>query len=571
MTATLLEILINSLWIGCLAAGFAWAGCALAGRDAAARHWICLGALTAMALLPTAQSLLAPLRLSAPAVAETAAPHAPMSRSRMDRSADPGTVELHIEPVSAWNPAAGAWIWALAAGALLLRVGLRARRALRLKQEAAPAPAALLARREAWKRLLGPGRTGALLESPRALSPFAVGWLRPAVALPRGLDRRLDEGDLSRLWLHEAAHLRRFDDWTALLAEILGAALFFHPAAWWLVRRIAEERELACDAMAAQAAGSAADYAMTLTRVAALRLPREAVGGLAFGGGPRLRRRIMMLLDPCRRGGSRGSLWAYGLSGAFLVGALAMGPRVILAQQEPAGVPAPPAPPATPAAPATPPGPATLPVQPAPPAQPAPRSPAAAPGPPVAPAAPAPHPVPHPPPLPAPRPAPAPRVSLDHAAIRAHVESMRPDVEKIQELTAAIQAVVRTDQQALAEKMRAVGEQLREQLEPLRRQAVELRLREAPSIEAREKMHAAIQEQAAAAAERVKALEARMREMEREMQPSQERIQQFEKTIRELERRLEEKRERLERREQSEPEAEPNAEQSHGPGGLERL
>ena len=98
------------------------------------------------------------------------------------------------------------------------------------------------------------GRDGELLESQIARSPFAVGWLTPAVVFPEELPLRLEDADLRRLWLHESAHLRRFDDWTAVAVEAVGALLFYHPAAWWLRRRIVAEREFACDELAARAA-----------------------------------------------------------------------------------------------------------------------------------------------------------------------------------------------------------------------------------------------------------------------------------------------------------------------------
>ena len=53
--------------------------------------------------------------------------------------------------------------------------------------------------------------------------------------------------ELNAILLHELAHLRRRDDWTNLIQKIVGALLFFHPAVWWIEKKLALEREMACD------------------------------------------------------------------------------------------------------------------------------------------------------------------------------------------------------------------------------------------------------------------------------------------------------------------------------------
>lgn len=377
MTDVVLEMLANSLWVGTAAAAFAGLAC-LALRDAAARHWICFGALAASVLIPAAQTF-----FPQPAPPAVELPAAPILMAAAT-----------FEPTPApWDWSLLAWAWgagaALLAGLLLLRVG----RAMRAKRSSVWVSAKLLERREAWRNGLVPGRDGDFLESRSTRSPFAVGWFRPAVVFPKNIEDRLADGDLRRLWLHEAAHLRRWDDWSALLSEVFGTVLFFHPAVWWLRSRMAAEREFACDEAAARAAGSAAEYALTLTRFAELQLPRNLAGELGFAGGPGLSRRIQMLIDPSCKKGSKRPLWAFGLAGAALVVGLTAGPKVTLAQGsgsvEPAvsshpqphrGVPEPTEIPPAPPAPAAP---AVSPAVPAPPAPPVAVTPVAPPVPPV--------------------------------------------------------------------------------------------------------------------------------------------------------------------------------------------
>lgn len=330
MTDVLLQLLANSLWVGVAAASFAGIG-SLALRSAASRHRLYCLALVAMAAIPVAQ-----LWVPAPAVSVSAA------------EALPAILATHavVEYYRPFEWSLFVWAWAAGAGLLGLLSSVRVARALAAKRSSVWVAPDLLARRAAWRAGLPPGRDGAFLESQRRRSPFAVGWLTPAIVFPVGLERRLEDADLRRLWLHEAAHLRRLDDWTAVAAEALGALLFFHPAAWWLRRRIEEQREFACDELAARWSGSEAEYALTLTRFAELQLPRPVAGELGFAGGPGLKRRIVMLLDHrfTRGAGRRG--WTLALAGVGLSALLVLGPKVSWAQQQAA-----PAPPAAPVAP----------------------------------------------------------------------------------------------------------------------------------------------------------------------------------------------------------------------------
>jgi len=67
------------------------------------------------------------------------------------------------------------------------------------------------------------------------------------VVLPSWTLRELPTEELRIILLHEFAHIQRHDDWTNLLQKILRAVFFFHPAVWWIDRRLSLEREMACD------------------------------------------------------------------------------------------------------------------------------------------------------------------------------------------------------------------------------------------------------------------------------------------------------------------------------------
>jgi len=77
--------------------------------------------------------------------------------------------------------------------------------------------------------------------------PTAIGFFQPAVIVPAWTLRELSAEELHSVLLHELAHLRRWDDWTNLAQELVGALFFFHPAVWRIGSRLSLEREMACD------------------------------------------------------------------------------------------------------------------------------------------------------------------------------------------------------------------------------------------------------------------------------------------------------------------------------------
>ena len=76
---------------------------------------------------------------------------------------------------------------------------------------------------------------------------MVVGVIRPLILLPTMALSGLSEEQLETVLLHELAHIRRRDLWINLLQGLVEIVLFFHPAVWWISRRIRAERELCCD------------------------------------------------------------------------------------------------------------------------------------------------------------------------------------------------------------------------------------------------------------------------------------------------------------------------------------
>lgn len=120
--------------------------------------------------------------------------------------------------------------------------------------------------------------------SKRVTVPTVVGWVRPVVLVPAASFTDLTAAQLELVLIHELAHVRRHD----LLVNYLQAAaetlLFYHPAVWWISRRIRIEREHCCDDAVVRLSGDGAAYARALSEVESMR-ERVPVHAMAADGG----------------------------------------------------------------------------------------------------------------------------------------------------------------------------------------------------------------------------------------------------------------------------------------------
>lgn len=87
-------------------------------------------------------------------------------------------------------------------------------------------------------------------EGPDITGPFLIGAIRPVLLLPEGMVESASKTQLQTVFLHELAHLKRWDVWTSWLMSALLVVHWFNPFLWLAVRRMNSDREEACDAMA---------------------------------------------------------------------------------------------------------------------------------------------------------------------------------------------------------------------------------------------------------------------------------------------------------------------------------
>lgn len=78
--------------------------------------------------------------------------------------------------------------------------------------------------------------------------PATVGAWRPSIVLPADFESRYGEAERRLILAHEACHALRGDGAWMLCAQLVAAACWFHPLAWWALRAVRHDQELACDA-----------------------------------------------------------------------------------------------------------------------------------------------------------------------------------------------------------------------------------------------------------------------------------------------------------------------------------
>ncbi|MDR1964134.1 MAG: M56 family metallopeptidase [Planctomycetaceae bacterium] len=89
-----------------------------------------------------------------------------------------------------------------------------------------------------------------VMESPSVSGPFLIGTFHPILLLPFGMARTASDNQLRTVFLHELAHLKRWDVWSSWVMSVLLVVHWFNPFLWAAIRRMNADREEACDAMA---------------------------------------------------------------------------------------------------------------------------------------------------------------------------------------------------------------------------------------------------------------------------------------------------------------------------------
>jgi beta-lactamase regulating signal transducer with metallopeptidase domain len=224
------------------------------------------------------------------------------------------------------GPEAQNWIvatWGLLVLYRLIYLSRGVHRVYRLRKDAS---ALSLAEIGMARQIIEAKHRVALLESAAIDDPVTAGVFRPSIVLPSKLLPELGDQEFSAVIAHEYSHIRRKDFLAHILCELISVPVAWHPGIRYLMSKISQTRELACDDYAAVRLGKRRLYARTLLRLASLCLqtPRGNAVGLGIFDGENLEARIMMLTE------KRRSLSRTGLIGLALATSITFGAGAVL-------------------------------------------------------------------------------------------------------------------------------------------------------------------------------------------------------------------------------------------------
>lgn len=297
--------LVHFIWQGSLVAALlAVLLMLLRKRSANIRYLVCFGALLLMALSPVltywAQSDFTVTHVAVP-LAKTGSPSTPLSAAASASNVRHGVEAIATSSmkVQASNLIEIALPWlcmAWTVGVLILALrNVAAWFCVRgvLHCETLEPEGRWIRSIDTLRRSLGIPRAVRLLESARATVPMAAGILKPVVLLPTAVIAGLTPSQVEAILAHELAHIRRHDYLANLVQVAIETLLFYHPAVWWVSRRVREERENCCDDLAVHATGGTMQYARALATLAQLVAPPPELAVTATQG---LLRRIQRLV-----------------------------------------------------------------------------------------------------------------------------------------------------------------------------------------------------------------------------------------------------------------------------------
>jgi len=177
-----------------------------------------------------------------------------------------------------------------AARVLWLAVGFgKLRRWRRNARVFAPLPARL----DGLRAVLAPHAEFRLSSS--LSGPVTFGLWRPVVVLPRSF-AELPADIQEAIACHELLHVRR-RDWIVTVAEqAIRAALWFHPAVWWLIGQAQLAREQTVDGEVVALTGNREQYLNALLAIAGNRLGLDLAPAALFLRKRHLKNRVALLL-----------------------------------------------------------------------------------------------------------------------------------------------------------------------------------------------------------------------------------------------------------------------------------
>ena len=127
------------------------------------------------------------------------------------------------------------------------------------------------------------------------LEPGVVGFWRPVVLLPSGIEQHLSPSQLEAVVTHELSHVKYRDNLAAAFHMLVEAIFWFHPLVWWVGAQLIRERERACDEEVLRVCGEPDNYANGIVTVCK-RYVEPHIACVAGVSGSDLRKRIEAIM-----------------------------------------------------------------------------------------------------------------------------------------------------------------------------------------------------------------------------------------------------------------------------------
>jgi beta-lactamase regulating signal transducer with metallopeptidase domain len=325
---TLAWSLLHFLWQGAAIAAVA-AALMYVFRKPATRYLV---GITALALMLVSFGVTFTLiGSSSGAAAEIAAAEAPAAASLSTLGATANPVGQLMDEQAATSSDGGflwiarGWLAGVFVFALRIAFGLLVIEILRRRNLIA-LPDALVERFRALQHRLGIRRAIRYAECHSLSVPAVVGFFRPVVLLPMRALTGLTPEQLEAVIAHELGHIKRFDVAVNFFQVIAESLFFFHPAVWWLNKRIRADREDCCDDVAIATCGGTVGYARAL---ATMESWRDVPGfAMAATGSPVTARVARLLGVSANKSGERAAGMVTAslvLATALIAGAVSLG------------------------------------------------------------------------------------------------------------------------------------------------------------------------------------------------------------------------------------------------------
>jgi len=324
---TLAWSLLHFLWQGAAIAAVA-AAFMFVFRKPAARYLVGIAALALM--LVSFGITFTLISGSSEVAAEVSAAGAPAAASLSTLGATANSMGTLMDEQAAFSSDGGflwiarGWLAGVFVFALRIAFGLLVIELLRRRNLIA-LPEVLVERFHALQRRLGIRRAIRYAECHSLTVPAVVGFFRPMVLLPMRALTGLSPEQLEAVIAHELGHIKRFDVAVNFFQVIAESLFFFHPAVWWLNKRIRADREDCCDDVAIATCGGILGYARALATMESWRdVPHFAMAATGSPVAARVARLLGVRAD--NNGRAAGVVTAsLVLATALIAGAVSLG------------------------------------------------------------------------------------------------------------------------------------------------------------------------------------------------------------------------------------------------------